>query len=253
MTVLGLDIGGANLKAADGRGWARSVPFALWREPSVLSSALRKLVVLAPNFDRIAVTMTAELCDCFRSKAEGVRHILGAVVEVFLPEHDVRVYLVDGRLGPIESALERPELAAASNWHVLARFAGRYTEGRPGMLVDIGSTTTDIVPLAAGEVASTARTDTERLVAGELVYTGVGRTPVCAVVDRLPYLGRQSPVAAELFATTADAYLLLDEIPEQADAAWTADGRPLTCASLRSSGWLGWFAPIGFNSTRIWP
>jgi uncharacterized hydantoinase/oxoprolinase family protein len=55
----------------------------------------------------------------------------------------------------------------------------------------------------------------------------VGRTPVCAVVDRLPYRGGECPVAAELFATTADAYLLLGQIDELPDANWTADGRPL--------------------------
>ena len=76
MSWLGLDIGGANLKAADGRGWARSVPFALWRDPQGLAEALATLVESAPTAERLAVTMTGELCDCFRSKAEGVRHIL---------------------------------------------------------------------------------------------------------------------------------------------------------------------------------
>ena len=33
----------------------------------------------APAADRLAVTMTGELCDCFRTKAEGVLHILAAV------------------------------------------------------------------------------------------------------------------------------------------------------------------------------
>ncbi len=82
MTWLGLDIGGANLKAADGRGWAHSVPFALWRNPQGLIGALAALVETAPAAERLAVTMTGELCDCFRSKAEGVRHILAAVVQV---------------------------------------------------------------------------------------------------------------------------------------------------------------------------
>ena len=79
MTCLGLDIGGANLKAADGRGWAKSVSFPLWRDPHGLAGALDALVQNAPVSERLAVTMTGELCDCFSSKIEGVRHILAAV------------------------------------------------------------------------------------------------------------------------------------------------------------------------------
>jgi probable H4MPT-linked C1 transfer pathway protein len=227
MSWLGLDIGGANLKAADGRGWARTVPFALWRDPAGLADALAALVSQAPAADRLAVTMTGELCDSFRTKAEGVRHILAAV-ERAAAGRAVHVYLVDGRFAAVAAAREQPHLAAASNWHALARFACRYTEGRAALLVDIGSTTTDLVPLVDGWPATTALTDSERLVTGELVYMGVGRTPLCAVTRTLPWQGQQCPVAAELFATTADAYVLVGDLPEQPDALGTADGRPLT-------------------------
>ncbi len=227
MTWLGLDIGGANLKAALSRGWARTVPFPLWRDSGGLANALTVLVSQAPAADRLAVTMTGELCDCFRTKAEGVRHILAAV-ERAAAGRAIHVYLVDGRFVSVAAACDQPHLAAASNWHALARFACRYTEGRAGLLVDIGSTTTDLVPLIDGRPATTALTDTDRLVAGELVYTGVGRTPICAVTRTLPWRGQQCPVAAELFASTADAYVVLGNRPEQPDAVWTADGRPLT-------------------------
>ena len=81
MSWLGLDIGGANLKAANAAGWAQSIPFALWRDPAGLAAALAELIAQAPAADRLAVTMTGELCDCFRTKAEGVRHILAAVAQ----------------------------------------------------------------------------------------------------------------------------------------------------------------------------
>ncbi len=234
MSYLGLDIGGANLKAADGRGWARSVPFALWRDPDGLAGELAALVADAPASTSIAVTMTGELCDCFATKAEGVRHILSAIGDA-AAGREVAVYLVDGRLVPKDEAASAPQLAAASNWHALASFAGRYVKRTAGVLVDIGSTTTDVVPLAGGRPRPQALEDTSRLFAGELVYTGIGRTPVCAVVRHLPWRGRQYPVAAELFATTADAYVLLGLIDEQPAATWTADGRPLTieCARAR--------------------
>lgn len=224
---LGLDIGGANLKAADGRGWACSVPFALWRDPGGLAGAIARLIESAPAAGRLAITMTGELCDCFRTKAEGVRHILTAVQQA-AGGRDVRVYCVDGRLITMEQAHEMPELAAAANWHALAQFACRYVEGASGLLIDVGSTTTDIVPLIHGKPHPVGLNDTDRLLAGELVYTGVGRTPVCAITRYLPWRGGRCPVAAEVFATAADAYVVLGQLAEQPDAPWTPDGRSLS-------------------------
>jgi hypothetical protein len=141
MSCLGLDIGGANLKVADGRGWARTAPFAMWRNPGGLADAIANLICHAPTAEKLAVTMTGELCDCFRTKADGVRHILSAV-EQAAAGRMICVYLVDGRLVSRGDASEQPHLAAASNWHALATFAGRYAHGRSALLVDIGSTTT---------------------------------------------------------------------------------------------------------------
>jgi probable H4MPT-linked C1 transfer pathway protein len=69
--------------------------------------------------------------------------------------------------------------------------------------------------------------------AGELVYTGVQRSPVCALVSEIPWRGAMYPVAQELFATTWDAYLTLGELPEEAENTSTADGRPATKEAAR--------------------
>jgi probable H4MPT-linked C1 transfer pathway protein len=66
------------------------------------------------------------------------------------------------------------------------------------------------------------------LIAGELVYSGVQRTPICALTPALPWGDRVCPVAAELFATTLDAYLVLGDLPPEPDSKQTADGRPAT-------------------------
>jgi hypothetical protein len=232
MSWLGLDIGGANLKAADGRGWASSEPFALWLGPEQLAGELEKTIRRAPEANRLAVTMTGELCDCFRTKAEGVRRILSAVRKA-ASSRGVRVYRADGRFVTTDEACEQPQLAAASNWRATAGFACRYTEGRSGIFIDVGSTTTDIVPLVDGLPQPRGLNDTERLLAGELVYSGVCRTPICALCETLPWHGQPCPVAAELFATTADIYVLLGKLPEEPDATWTADGRPLTAEFAR--------------------
>src|SRR6516225_2420850 len=164
-TVLGLDIGGANLKAAHTGGSARSVPFALWKRPHDLAAAL-------PPCDRAAVTMTGELCDCFATSRDGVRHILDAIAAA-LPGVPVSVWRTDGRFVNLADARADPRPAAAANWLALATYAGRFAPPGPALLVDVGSTTSDLVPLHDGRPVPSARTDPERLSTGELVYTGV--------------------------------------------------------------------------------
>jgi probable H4MPT-linked C1 transfer pathway protein len=171
--------------------------------------------------------MTGELADCFATKEEGVRHILSALATAAkgIP---CSVYQTSGLLEPFDKALRHPLLAAAANWHALARFAGRFAPAGGAILIDIGSTTTDIILLVDGRPKIQGLTDTERLLSGELVYTGVERSPVCAVLGHLPYRQQSCPVAQELFATTWDAYLILSELPEEPENKNTADGRPAT-------------------------
>ena len=223
--VLGLDIGGANLKAATSEGRALSVPFALWREPQALPDRLRDLLRQVPH-GGLAVTMTGELCDCFGTKREGVNAILDAVVKA-APGTPTKVWSTTGQLVTVAEARADAQRVAAANWQALATFAGRFAPDGAALLIDIGSTTTDIIPLWNGKPRPKGRTDYERLHSSELVYTGVRRTPLCAVMN--------TRVAAELFATMHDVYLLLKKLPEEPENRDTADGRPATiaCAHAR--------------------
>ncbi|HRX81670.1 MAG TPA: hydantoinase/oxoprolinase family protein, partial [Pirellulaceae bacterium] len=144
-----------------------------------------------------------------------------------------RVYLNEGTLVTLQVAKSRTAQVAAANWHALARFAGRFTMGRPALLIDVGSTTCDVIPLLNGEPATNQRTDTARLLRGELIYAGVERTPVCSLVSSLPYRGHLCPVAREFFATTRDAYTLLGKVPERPMSRDTPDGRAVTKAASR--------------------
>ena len=232
MSWLALDIGGANLKVADGRGFAESYSFPLWRDPNGLSQQVRTIISEAPKADHLAITMTGELADCFENKAAGVRHILRMVSDGSDNRH-TRVYLVDGRMVAPQVAVTLPQLAAASNWHALARFAGRFAKTGAALLVDVGSTTTDIIPLHDGQPIAKGKSDTERLLCGELFYTGVERSPACAVAHTVLYRGQQCPVAQEVFATMRDAYLLLAGLAEDPADHHTADGRPATKAAAK--------------------
>jgi len=232
MNWLALDIGGANLKAADGLGYARSYAFAMWRESFGLAQQIRAAISEASRCDHLAVTMTGELADCFASKEAGIRFILEAVGTGSDNRH-TRVYLVDGRLVSPQVALSAPHLVAASNWHALARFAGRHAPTGSALLVDVGSTTCDVIPLVDGKPAAKGQTDTQRLLTGELVYTGVERSPVCAVAQSAPYRGQPCPLVHEVFATMRDVYLILDQIADDPADLHTADGKPATRAAAR--------------------
>lgn len=232
MTWLALDIGGANIKLADGQGFAVAEPFDLWKQPAALSDRLAQLIGHAPEARRLAVTMTGELCDCYPTRTTGVVEILSAVRST-AAGREVFVYLTDGRLAPLVEALQTPLLAAAGNWRALAQFALRFAGDGPALLIDVGSTTTDLVPIADGALRNQGVDDASRMMRGELVYTGVTRTPLCAVAPAAVYRGRPCPLAAEWFATTQDVYLTLGSLPEAPLSYATANGRPATVEAAR--------------------
>jgi probable H4MPT-linked C1 transfer pathway protein len=222
-SILGLDIGGANLKAAHNFGRACLRPFELWRSPAGLPGALFALFQAMPEFDLLAVTMTGELCDCFETKRQGVSAILDAVESAchkVAKRPIINVWQTNGQFAPPAEARAAPVLTASSNWLALASYAARFASEGPALVIDVGSTTTDIIPLLDGRPAPRGRTDPERLKSGELVYTGVRRTPLCALLE--------GAVAAEWFATTLDVYVILGQLPEDANDLGTADGRPAT-------------------------
>jgi len=225
MAVLGLDIGGANVKAAHSAGVARTVPFALWKDPSQLPGVLQTLLASLPAADVLAVTMTGELCDCFASKTDGVLSILDAVSQVG-GSRNVKVWTTRRSFIDIHQARAEPLSVAAANWLALATWAAKLVAPKPGLLIDIGSTTTDIVPLLGGLPQPHGWTDPARLQTKEMVYCGVRRTPLCAL------LGLSA--AAEWFATTLDVYLTLGMIPEDASDTDTADHRPATCLAAHA-------------------
>ena len=163
--------------------------------------------------------MTGELCDCFETKRDGVNAIIKAV-RFASGGRRIRVWSTDGAFVDSEEAKRNHLKVAAANWHALATFAGRFAPQDEAVLIDIGSTTTDIIPLNCGIPVSSGKTDWERLKNYELVYVGVRRTPVSSILS----LG----TCAELFATTQDVFLVLGLLVEDAESQDTADGRPFT-------------------------
>jgi (4-(4-[2-(gamma-L-glutamylamino)ethyl]phenoxymethyl)furan-2-yl)methanamine synthase len=195
--------------------------------------------------EAVALTTTAELSDAFRTKREGVGFVLGAAeaalgegvgfvvdaAEAALDGPALLVFTTAGELVPPDVARTRAAEVAAANWVASAlAVAAVYPDA---LMIDVGSTTADVVPIAAGRVVAAGRTDLERLLAGELVYTGALRTNLAAIAPRVPVRGGSCPVSAELFAISADVHLILGHLVPAAYTCATPDGRPATVEFAR--------------------
>jgi probable H4MPT-linked C1 transfer pathway protein len=136
------------------------------------------------------------------------------------------VYTVGGTFIEPGEARRCPLDVAASNWAATAALVASFEP--EALLIDIGTTTTDIIPISAGQVRAKGRTDPGRLSSGELVYTGAIRTPAEALLQEVPLSGGSAAVSAEGFALIGDALLWLGRIHPDAYTAPTPDGRPAT-------------------------
>ena len=240
MPSLGWDIGGVNTKVAlEVKGRivdTRARALELQRAPETLVDVLRALAAEATGAAladhaalplRHAVTMTAELSQMFRTKREGVAFVLDAVGAAF-PGAAIEVYTVDGRFVAPDVARAEPLAVAAANWSATARAVARAHPD--ALLIDTGTTTTDIIPIVGGSVVATGWTDPDRLASGELVYTGAVRTPAEALASFVPLGQAICGVSAEAFALAGDVHVWRGDLPPAEYNCATPDGRPATRA-----------------------
>ena len=226
--VIGWDVGGAHLKGCLVEdGTVRDVaqwPSPLWQGLSHLDAALAQARARWPQgWDgtaRHVATMTGEMVDLFPTRAVGVARLASHLGERLGPS--LRLYGGgDGWLQPHEAPRHWASIASA-NWRAAAQLLAAHIG--EALLVDIGSTTTDLVAVHDGRVAAHGASDAERLASGELVYQGVVRTPLCALARRVPFGGREVNLMNEFFATTADVYRLTRELEPAHDQHPAADG-----------------------------
>jgi probable H4MPT-linked C1 transfer pathway protein len=209
--ILGLDIGGANTKAASSDGTlAQSIYLPLW-QGAPLGEALQSWAELDP--EAVAVVMTGELADCFPSKLAGAQSLISEVKKAF--SCPISFWGTEG------FRWADPRDLAGANWSASATFLCR--EMGDGIFADMGSTTTDLIPIAGRPLAG--KTDYQRLARGELVYTGMLRTTLVSLLPAATIRGESIPLSAELFAIAADAYLALGDISEDGYSCATPDGR----------------------------
>jgi len=235
MSVVGWDIGGVHLKAAraeNGRivhAIQIAAPLRGGLDALVRAFAEAKSRVGTPRLH--AVTMTGELADTFASRSDGVTQLAALALRAL---NDAPVRLYAGPVGfiPAENAPAHVMEIASANWHASAALVAQ--KCKAALLMDMGSTTTDIVPVRGGVVVGRGYTDAERLPAGELVYTGLVRGFVMAAAQRAPFAGAWTPLVNENFANMADVHRILGTLPEGADQMATADGRDKTVEASRA-------------------
>ncbi|KQT87687.1 H4MPT-linked C1 transfer pathway protein [Methylobacterium sp. Leaf469] len=223
--VIGWDLGGVHVKAAlvcGGRvETVVQAPCRLWRGLPALDETFAQLPDWARAPADHVVTMTGELTDCFSDRADGVAQLAGWAAAHL--KGSVRIY--GGRAGLLAPEYARTAAAdiASANWHATAALVGRHHAH--ALLVDIGSTTADLIPVVGGTPAASGYSDAERLETGELVYTGVVRSHLIALCDHAPFRGRRTRLMAETFATMADVYRITGDLPDDADQQQSADGK----------------------------
>ena len=236
--VIGWDIGGAHLKAvrlnADGHvAWVAQEACPLWRGLAELDQALERLLTAHADAPATAhaITMTGELADNFPNREAGVLALTAAMRER-LGAGQVRVFAGTAGFIPAERLTPADAVRVASaNWLASGLWvAHRLPEA---LFIDMGSTTTDLLPIAKHRVAHRGYTDSERMSYDELIYTGVVRTPAMMLAGSAPLQGVWARVMAEQFATAADVYRLTGELDEHADQMPAADHGPKTSAGSR--------------------
>ncbi|MGQ9719148.1 MAG: hydantoinase/oxoprolinase family protein [Nitrososphaerales archaeon] len=237
MKIIGWDIGATNIKATlmevrDVRAYKLKTIthyFPIWIEGKErLSFILRELKEKMAGdspVDAIGLTMTAELSDVYGTKKEGVNHILDCVMEVF-PKAQISVLDSDAHFKNVEESRENHLKVAGANWAGTAWMVSKWV--KDCILLDVGSTTTDIIPIIKGRIMARGKTDLDRLATGELIYTGALRTNVATIVDAVPVRGIMTRVSSELFALSSDVHLILGNISQDEYTTETADKRGKT-------------------------
>ncbi len=221
----GYDVGGAHLKVALAEGTrilaVQQIPCPLWQGVDRLDAAFAAARPLKARAQHHAATMTGELCEIFPDRKTGVLTLVDRLEFILGP--DVAIWMGPRGFGSAQEAHIDPVSVASTNFLATAAVIARHL--RDALLIDMGSTTTDIIPIVGGCAVPRGLTDGERLTTGELVYTGLTRSDVSAVAHKAPLHGHTHRLAAGGFATMADVRRITGELPKDVDRHATADGR----------------------------
>jgi len=237
--ILGLDIGGVNTKATlikfknskIIKSFSYIEYFPFWEKtlkeiPEMLkrinSNIIEKNNLKLKIIDYISITITAELSDAFQTKREGINTILNALEQVFNTKK-LFFISINNKFINYEQAREENLLIAAANFVSTALFLGKFVP--KCILIDSGSTTIDLIPILNSIPRTKGKTDVERLINHELIYTGGLRATIPSITHFVPYKGKNVRISFEKFALNSDVHRILNNISQEEYINDTADGR----------------------------
>lgn len=218
---LGVDIGGAHLKLV-GTNIKKKVIFVsylkcpIWEDINNLRLHLTSLKAkIDINYVICCITMTAELCDCFENRNSGVKKIFSICKESGLNFF----FFSNSFCAPTKKLCTSS--VSSMNWLAPAVFLKEKIKN--AILIDFGSTTTDITIIQNYHLSNLGYTDFDRLKNSELVYTGIVRTPIFSISKSLLIEGMKLTIIPEQFSNMADIYRIRDSLPKNVDLFSTMD------------------------------
>ena len=219
MKIIGWDIGGAHIKAAKidfnkKTSKTKQIYSPIWKNLNYLKKSIKLIKKKLGKTNYHAITMTAELSDIFPDRKKGVNHVVNLSSKI-LGEKNIFFYSKKSFLIK-KLAIKKPFELNSMNWHATASFISNFFPNC--ILVDIGSTTSDIIPIKNKEIISKDVSDYQRLKSNELIYLGVLRTPIQAVEKKKNLIN-------ENFANLSDVYRVLNKIPSTFDLLPTLDSK----------------------------
>ena len=240
--ILGIDIGGANTKAAllqvendsINKSFSYIEYFPFWEKtlhdiPAMFRRIVEKIIIqnhlLLRDVNFISITITAELSDAFQTKREGILTILNALEQIFEKE---KMFFINNKnkFSNFDQVKSDPISVAAANWVSTSLFLGKFIP--KCILIDAGSTTIDVIPILNSVPVSRGKNDVERLMNRELIYTGGLRATIPSITHFLPYKDKMVRISFEKFALVSDVHRILNNISEEEYINDTVDNRSKT-------------------------
>ena len=217
LLYLGIDIGGAHIKIV-GLDQFQNICLIkyrkcyLWKNPKKLKQEITFINSLSSNKSIFCgVTMTAELCDIFPDRLTGAKIILNECKKIkfktFLYSKSDKVFetLQSNNLSNLMSM----------NWHSIGKYLTNFVKN--ALIIDFGSTTTDFICIKNGKIMNKAFNDFKRLSNGEILYTGLMRTPLFAIKKNVKYKSKNISIIPEYFSNTSDIYRINKKIKKEFD------------------------------------
>ncbi len=232
LSFLGIDIGGAHIKLV-GLDEKKNVIIVkyrkcyIWKDPQKLLGEIKFINSLSKNKEVVCgITMTAELCDIFSTRKSGAKTLRNKCRKIkfkkLFYENSKKVFESIDKSNPVNFM--------SMNWHAAGRFIAKFLEN--AILIDLGSTTTDFICIKNNKIMNIGFDDFSRLQNGELLYTGIIRTPIFGIENSVNLNSKEFNIIPEFFSRTSDLYRVQGKIKKIFDIDEEAD---LSSKSINSS------------------